>query len=202
MNIAPSTHAQRVLLFTLILAVIVLSFLVGKRALAGPAPIPGKDITSTPIIQKYLRIAAQYWHHTPTSVAHHSGCERYKVVVSKLAPETGPSAVAEADTPGCWLRYSPNTWRQIQSSLAGEDSDYGLREGCVLAVHEFGHSLGHKHSTDPDNVMYPYVSIASVNACNTTYPGVISGSETDRIWHQTRLHGWQNISPANTPKRQ
>lgn len=37
------------------------------------------------------------------------------------------------------------------------DQSWSTHDLCVLLIHEFGHAGGLGHSTDPNNVMYPFV---------------------------------------------
>ncbi len=49
-----------------------------------------------------------------------------------------------ADYQGCHI-YLSSTYHETP------------RERCTTLVHEWGHLTGHAHSTDPNNVMYPYI---------------------------------------------
>ena len=119
------------------------------------------DVTATVLVQQDLNIAAQYWNVSPTAVAAANKCASYTVEVGAL--ENAPPAIAEASQPGCWLRIAPETWTTFQPASPE------LLQDCAIIVHEFGHSTGQPHSADPNNVMYPSVSIDSVPGCNAAF---------------------------------
>ena len=136
----------------------------------------GEQVTANPLIQKYLGIASQYWHISPSQVARDNNCNSY-VVVSAPLVSLSPDAYAEAGKPGCWMRLSPNLWQSLLYETHQSDqmviSQYGmfsLRIGCVAVVHEFGHSTGHGHAPDPSSVMNATPTANSVPACTAAFP--------------------------------
>src|ERR1035437_6137769 len=134
--------------------------------------VGGKNITSTPLIQKDLRIAARYWGVSPAEVAAKNGCQNYRVFVGSVSGLIGDSVlgasskgmVAMADRHGCEQRILPHFWKHIQ------DSTSRLREGCAVVVHEFGHSIGKGHSPDPNSVMSASPEGDSVAGCRAAFP--------------------------------
>jgi hypothetical protein len=107
-----------------------------------------EDVTASPIAQQNIAIASAYWGVTIPG---------YHVEVAALQ-STAPKAVGEAGEPGNWQRIAPEFWAAKE-----------LRILCVIETHEYGHSLGHEHVTDPTNVMYPDPSENSVPGCDV-YP--------------------------------
>jgi hypothetical protein len=119
-----------------------------------PTIASATDVTDIPVVQQDLAIATQYWG----------------VTISPYAVEVRPlvltGAVAESEQPGHSQRLSAETAR----ALLPKTSEY--RWACVIIVHEYGHSTGHGHVTDPNNVMYPAPSADSVPGCNAAFPSL------------------------------
>ena len=124
-----------------------------------------EDITAIPVVQRFIQIAADYWHVSPAEVAARNGCATYTVEVGATA-----DAVTEGEAlePGCWQRWSPGTWNQLVEERTNPED---LRMDCLLAVHEYGHSTGHSHVQDSANVMYPgRTSLTAVPGCTAAFP--------------------------------
>lgn len=102
------------------------------------------SVGNTPIMQRLLKEAQAYW-------GRQTNCPSgYYVLVGipQAAPSVAEGSVlGDAQIRGCWMRLSPSSW--LMAVL-----HQSPRATCVLVTHEYGHSLGEEHSTDPRSVMY------------------------------------------------
>jgi hypothetical protein len=165
-------------------------------ALSTAAQADGVDVTQTPIVQRYLSLAAAYWGTT-------APCPAYVVEVAPLA--SADPADAEAAQPGCSMRYGPETWQKILSGAMP-------RWGCLTTTHEYGHSLGHGHVADPNDIMNEHgawTAWESVPGCTDAFPEVLPsitvGDELPAAHHRRRCHrrGHHRCLPAmRRPSRQ
>jgi hypothetical protein len=134
-------------------------------ALADPAIdfAPG----SAPM-QQAQAIAQAYWGT--------SACAGTVTIAwASLAPTMNASSswanpVAEYDAPA----------QNTQCSITfNSDQDWTWAKFCTVAVHEYGHLSGHPHSTDPNDVMYPFyetpVSVCAA-AAKPSSAGPLSGA--------------------------
>jgi hypothetical protein len=150
-----------------------------------------EDITDIPIVQRFVTIAADYWHVSPAQVAASNGCGEYTV---EVGPTVDATTEGEALEPGCWQRWAPATWNQLVEERANTED---LRVDCLLAVHEYGHSTGHAHVADPANVMYPgKTSLTAVPGCTSAFP----------LWFELARHRAPHASrrlrrPRSQPSR-
>lgn len=111
---------------------------------------PGDQNKSTAATaQKLLTIAKEYWG---AEAACPGG---YDVLVNEITDQpaevdgTNQKAAGEAAMPGCFMRVIPSVW--LEDLTLGASAEII----CAIVVHEYGHSLGHPHSTDPNSVMNP-----------------------------------------------
>ena len=72
-------------------------------------------------------------------------CGTVKIEVAELSPYNA-GASAESYFSLCKVRFAPDT---LVTASQGQL--------CSLTIHEWGHLAGLKHSTDPNNFMYPNV---------------------------------------------
>jgi hypothetical protein len=103
-------------------------------AFAGPAPAPAT-------LQGDLDAAAAYWQQAVPSQ-----CSSEAVSSVKKLPgrELGEATLSEPD------QSSPCTMEIARGMTP--------RLRCLVVVHEFGHWLGHRHSRDRDDVMFPVIN--------------------------------------------
>jgi hypothetical protein len=88
----------------------------------------------------YFGIAHAYWGGQIPS------CVENGVTIvpvgAVLYDDPDPSVAARAEQPGCRLWLDRRHWRTM-----------GRAEACMVVVHEWGHLLGHGHSSDPSELM-------------------------------------------------
>lgn len=116
------------------------------------SPIQPGDVeeSSSPVAKELTELAQEYWGYEPNCP---SG---YKVLVNNITDQpsnpdgTGTDAAGEAAVPGCFMRIIPSYW--LESLAPGEQTE----DTCAVFIHEYGHSLGHPHTTDPNSVMNPF----------------------------------------------
>jgi hypothetical protein len=164
------------------LLLVVLCFLALPTTAVAPTTAAATDVTNVPVMQQDLAIAAQYWGVTLSP---------YTVKVEPLVTEPNLYAVAQADEPGNWQRIAPAFWE-------ANDNVEGLRIICVMVVHEYGHSTGHPHVTDPNNVMYPVLVESSVPGCNAAFPSLQDALQTQ---FNAEVQGEVRLEIAEASKR-
>jgi hypothetical protein len=104
----------------------------------------------TAAAKKLTEVAQAYWGYEPVCPG------GYHVYVNNITDQpnnpdgTGTNAAGEAAVPGCSMRIIPSYWEETLSpGTQTEDT-------CAVFVHEYGHSLGHPHTTNPNSVMNPF----------------------------------------------
>lgn len=121
------------------------------NALPANTTQPGDvDKAGTDSAKKLTELAQEYWGYEPTCPG------GYHVYVNNITDQpnnpdgTGTNAAGEASVPGCSMRIIPSYWEEkLTPGAQTEDT-------CAVFVHEYGHSLGHPHTTNPNSVMNPF----------------------------------------------
>lgn len=134
-------------------AAIFLVLVVGLVALSGcgsSVQHHTKHQTAAPPTARAIYVARyraqRYWHVLPCNGA----------VIVKVGSFPDPAVAAESSWTGPNLPYS-----NCEIALTPQIVSFGWRAFCQIVVHEIGHLLGHGHSPNPSNVMYPYASPAN-----------------------------------------
>jgi matrixin len=131
------------------LTLIALLCLLAIPAAAEASPDPGRD----PLVQRWLAVARAHWGASPPCLG---GVD---AVVGDWGP--GGDSWAYAAAGGCWIVLRPTAY----PAPAGMDPTWWRIATCSTIAHEWGHLLGHGHSTDPSSLMYPYVPLGAVPGC-------------------------------------
>lgn len=101
--------------------------------LALPAGASATDVTSNPIVQRDLAVAAQYWGATACAPTVETG----ELQFSNISAETFRAT--------CTIRIATSFWPNYAT---------GAVVPCVLLVHEYGHLFGYQDVKDPTSIMY------------------------------------------------
>jgi hypothetical protein len=114
-----------------------LAVLLAAAALVAPAAAraDGGQPFADPVLDRYLQVATEHWGTPPPTCL---------AVYSFDDPD--PSVASRAEQPGCTMWLDRDYFR---APLRASTSD------CAVVVHEMGHLLGHAHSSDPTDMMYP-----------------------------------------------
>lgn len=110
-------------------------------------------------VDAWLGIANAWWGRAPD-------CPQ-GVHVERAERTAGDGVWASALTPGCRISLDPDFYPR---PAAWSASPWSRREWqrlmCNVVAHEWGHLLGHGHSSDPHDLMAP-VAPSVVPACRT-----------------------------------
>lgn len=114
--------------------------------LANASAALAADVTNQWLVEQDVSVAAGYWR------SHPDPCQAYAV-------ESGPTPfLAETELGGCSQRWNESLWQLFESALhegPSRNRTLDLRWSCVLATHEFGHTVGLPDEEDnPDGIMY------------------------------------------------
>lgn len=96
-------------------------------------------------------LAQEYW-----GAQKPPDCEHVRIEYNVDGATMQPGVLGEATEPTERMRWCVV---RVRAGL-------GQLIECAVSIHEFGHMMGNAHSTDPTNVMYPYIQPSSVpSAC-------------------------------------
>src|SRR2546423_6078373 len=93
-----------------------------------------------PELSGYIRIAREYWREAPLCNGPNGQAVGPQVAI---ANNPDPGVAAWAEQPGCRMWLDSDHWP------APPDEQH-----CNLIAHEWGHLLGHTHSSDPHSLMW------------------------------------------------
>jgi hypothetical protein len=150
-----------VLLFALIPA--------GASAYMGPG-----EPVADPQVNAWLDIARATWGAAPD-------CAQ-GVLIDRAERLPGPGIWAAAEMPGCHISLDPDFYPAPAALRAtAADRRSWEEQMCNVVVHEWGHLLGHDHSSDPHHVMAPFAPRV-VAGCRPSAPAAPSagGQATGR----------------------
>lgn len=116
-------------------------------ALTTGLALPGAADASPPNFAKAQAVARHFWHANP--------CHG-KVTVEWGSYDASTNAMSWWDNPkspnSLWKYPAFNTNCEVYFNRAKQ---WDWPKLCSVMVHEFGHLLGHKHSDDPADLMFP-----------------------------------------------
>lgn len=92
-------------------------------------------------IAEDLTLAEAYWGTQPNR------CASREIIVSAQSPVEGYSGAAGYAT-------NPHDYTEAIPCVMWIREGLGVREQCLIVVHEYGHWLGLSHSNDPTSPMY------------------------------------------------
>ena len=148
---------------------VLLAAIIASLAFTGSAQADRWEASQMPRgpLAASLQIAASFWDAWP------SDCRAITISSAPLTGEVGTILT----TPRCEIRISRSI---VQRHTFGSKI-----QACSIAVHEFGHLLGHDHSENSDSIMWPEER-STVRACYEHFIG--HGARRDRLLHGDR--GW------------
>jgi Matrixin len=117
-------------------------------------------------------IADRYWHGEPC---------RGEVAISWAAMGSSVNAIATwSNRSGAYADPARDDHCSVRFN---SDQAFDWPSLCTVFAHEFGHLTGHRHASDPSDVMYPVYSVPLPACADTPAPatGQGSASEASRV---------------------
>jgi hypothetical protein len=155
---------------------------------------PGEPV-SDPQVDKWLAIAGATWGAAPA-------CPQ-GVRIDRAQRIATAGLWAAAEMPGCHISLDPDYYPAPAAWTATATGRRHWEEQmCNVLVHEFGHLLGHDHSSDPHSVMAPIVP-RTVAACRpSTSPRALSApraADKTKTAKRSRTRGGSRRNAAKRP---
>jgi hypothetical protein len=129
--------------------------------LAVPARADHGATVVDPTLARYMEIAASYWGGPEPVCTAPDGQVIHPHAV--MANDPTPNRAAWAEVRGCRIWLDTDYW----SSTPNE-------QYCNLIAHEWGHLLGHEHSSNQNDLMWPQWTNNVVPACAAFRPPPIA----------------------------
>lgn len=128
---------------------------------------PGESIAD-PQVDAWLNVARATWGQSPE-------CPE-GVRIDRAERLAGAGTWAAAELPGCHISLDPDFY---PAPAAWAATARGRRQWavqmCNVVVHEWGHLLGHGHSSDAHDLMAPVVPL-TVGACRPGAPSQVGAA--------------------------
>jgi hypothetical protein len=120
--------------------------------LAAPARADHGVTVVDSTLARYMQIAAAYWNAPEPVCTGQNGEVIHPHAV--MADDPTPGVAAWAEVGGCHIWLDRDFWPSQPDE-----------QHCNLIAHEWGHLLGHVHSTDPNDLMWPQWTNNVVPGC-------------------------------------